>query len=746
MDGLLESALRYASQGWMVFPLHTPEPNGCSCCKPKCTQHGKHPRFCKGLIEHGNKDASNDPSLIRQWWSLWPDANIGIRTGADSGFFMVGPDGDQGIADMASLEADHGEFLPTTPTAFSGGGGSHYLFHHPGGMLIKNSRNHKGTKIDIRGDGGLFVASPSLHKSGKRYSWKVAPSDTSIATAPTWLLEWVQSPNTVTTTKTWSYTSRPYDDNIESRAMALLNKRVGPAISGSGGHDRTFNAACVLVHGYGLSPDEAFPILARWNDTCQPPWTEKELRHKLEDAAKKPGPRGYLLRNDRCATHVDLSRLLTRLDPVQSAVEEPDEPEEPQAPKDFPSDVLKDIPGLIGEVIDHNLTTAMYPQPELALAGALALQAVLSGRKVSDPWNTRTNCYLIGLAHSGAGKEHACKLNDKILMQSGAGSLRGPTGLASGAGLISALQESPAALFQLDELGRMLATMKSPEKAPHLYAVGSVLMKLYSKSDTIFIGDAYADFSRTKTIDQPNAVVYGTSTPDKFWANLTTENVAEGLIGRFMIFEARGYVPMQRKPPGKVPQNILERAAWWFGLQTHGGNLSSHHPEPHVATYTPEAQSRLDDHLFAISEKRMQENIGRASLWSRTGEKTCKLALLFACSHSGHLPIVITLEDVDRAIKLSNYLTRIMIRKVFEHVSENDTEAKVKRILRILDRRMTLTELTRKTQWLRLFERREILTDLVENGLIVRDVVESGTKTITFIQSADAARKLKNTS
>ena len=33
-----------------------------------------------------------------------------------------------------------------------------------------------------------------------------------------------------------------------------------------------------------------------WNRTCQPPWTEKELRHKLDDADKKPGERGYLLR------------------------------------------------------------------------------------------------------------------------------------------------------------------------------------------------------------------------------------------------------------------------------------------------------------------------------------------------------------------------------------------------------------------------------------------------------------------
>jgi hypothetical protein len=71
-----------------------------------------------------------------------------------------------------------------------------------------------------------------------------------------------------------------------ARATAYLAK-LPPAISGQGGHAATFNAACRLVE-FGLSFEEAFPVLADWNLThCQPPWTERELRHKLADAFKK---------------------------------------------------------------------------------------------------------------------------------------------------------------------------------------------------------------------------------------------------------------------------------------------------------------------------------------------------------------------------------------------------------------------------------------------------------------------------
>jgi hypothetical protein len=73
------------------------------------------------------------------------------------------------------------------------------------------------------------------------------------------------------------------------------------AVSGRGGHNATFHAACALVLGFDLSADQAYPLLVAWNEThCEPTWSERDLRHKLEGADKRPGERGYLLnRGDR---------------------------------------------------------------------------------------------------------------------------------------------------------------------------------------------------------------------------------------------------------------------------------------------------------------------------------------------------------------------------------------------------------------------------------------------------------------
>jgi hypothetical protein len=51
-----------------------------------------------------------------------------------------------------------------------------------------------------------------------------------------------------------------------------------------------------LVQGFSLDPSEALILLSEWNRTCEPPWSEKELLHKVESAAKAVGDRepGYL--------------------------------------------------------------------------------------------------------------------------------------------------------------------------------------------------------------------------------------------------------------------------------------------------------------------------------------------------------------------------------------------------------------------------------------------------------------------
>ena len=70
-------ALEFASRGWPVFPL---------------IENSKEPK-----IIHGFKDATIDEYKIRCWWNKFPDANIGIATGQQSGLFVVDIDKKNGV-------------------------------------------------------------------------------------------------------------------------------------------------------------------------------------------------------------------------------------------------------------------------------------------------------------------------------------------------------------------------------------------------------------------------------------------------------------------------------------------------------------------------------------------------------------------------------------------------------------------------------------------------------------------------
>lgn len=109
---------------------------------------------------------------------------------------------------------------------------------------------------------------------------------------------------------------------IEGRASRYLAK-LDPAVSGQRGHDRCFHAAMVLVEGFGLSAAQALPLLREYSAMCQPPWSEREMIHKLEDAEKtcNPAERGRLLRQDSPLKAV--SSPATALSTVEAIQETP---------------------------------------------------------------------------------------------------------------------------------------------------------------------------------------------------------------------------------------------------------------------------------------------------------------------------------------------------------------------------------------------------------------------------------------
>lgn len=93
--------------------------------------------------------------------------------------------------------------------------------------------------------------------------------------------------------------ARKRSDDVRDRARRYI-AAIPPAVAGSHGDSATFRVCCRLVRGFDLDEDAALAVLADWNQDCDPPWSEHELRAKLL-AARRYGrePIGALLRKTK---------------------------------------------------------------------------------------------------------------------------------------------------------------------------------------------------------------------------------------------------------------------------------------------------------------------------------------------------------------------------------------------------------------------------------------------------------------
>jgi len=179
----LEQFANYALKiGWDPIPLYGVNADGICSCKnaAQCRTPGKHP------IDPGwQKQPTISKADAYDHFALATSPrNIGLRTGAPSGFWALDIDpksgGDQSLL---ALEAQYGS-LPSTRVHRTGSGGLHYLFALPD-FEITNGRGRLPRGIDIRGNGGLIVAPGSVTSIGA-YRTESAGE---IVPAPDWLIE-----------------------------------------------------------------------------------------------------------------------------------------------------------------------------------------------------------------------------------------------------------------------------------------------------------------------------------------------------------------------------------------------------------------------------------------------------------------------------------------------------------------------------------------------------------------------------
>lgn len=642
MNALLEAALHYAALGYRVFP---------------CIPGEKAP-----LTEHGFHDATTDPTQIEAWWARHPDANIGMST---AGLLVIDIDGpDNPWPDDSARAQD----LACGAVSFTPRGGRHYIFRQPAGRAWKNTTGKIAPKVDTRADGGYIVAPPSM-VDGKRYRWAegTALSEPGRLHEPTdWVTELLDGLG-----GNGSVSGAPRGDD---RAPEGAEPDGGGNTIPAGQRNATLARLAGGMRRQGMGQEEILAALTQTNLLrCQSPLPAREVERIASSIARyEPDQITVAVIENHWAQDADVSAAAEEAS--QAVVD----------PGPLPLELLR-VPGFISEVMDYCLETAPYPNVAMAFAGALALQAVLAGRKVRDPGDNRTNIYILGLAHSSAGKDRPRRVNAEILHAVG---LSGQIGgrFASGEGIEDALLTEPSRLFQTDEIDGMLQSINKARDARHESIMGT-LLTMYSSANSIFPMRWKAGKEHPGTIDQPCLVVFGTAIPNHYYQALSERMLTNGFFARMIVLECGSRSAGREPALLPLPPRVLGTARWWADFRCGTGNLETWHPVPQIIRQTDEARevliaTRLESEAEYAKAEAVDDSVGTA-VWGRASEHARKLALIYAVSEN-HVHPVIGKPAAEWASRLVIHQARRMLFMAQSHVADNPFHAECLKFLQRL--------------------------------------------------------------
>jgi hypothetical protein len=165
-------------------------------------------------MAHGswNKIATKDVEVIKEWFSKYPFANLAIPAKAN-GLIILDIDD---VELYNRLQDEHPEWF-SHAWIESTGRGIHVYFKQPTPAL-KEGFTNRGIEVKIL---NYTICAPSVHYTGVRYKWLVAPWARSIDVIPAALLAYLNE-------------GRKPDDKSKREGKASLSKPMGSVVGDDG--------------------------------------------------------------------------------------------------------------------------------------------------------------------------------------------------------------------------------------------------------------------------------------------------------------------------------------------------------------------------------------------------------------------------------------------------------------------------------------------------------------------------------
>lgn len=332
-----------------------------------------------------------------------------------------------------------------------------------------------------------------------------------------------------------------------------------------------------------------------------------------------------------------------------------------------PSDENKMLlpPGLVGEITQFIYANSTHPTEVLSVTGALAMMSGVCGRAY-QVMSTGLNQYYLLVAKSGRGKESIPRGVSALLhaaenFQPGASNFFGPNTFASGQALHNYIAENNSFVSFQDEFGKIIPQIAKGFVPAHLGELYKLYLSLYSRSgkNERLSPIRYSDSKKIlPTIQRPAFSLYGYSSPDTLFQNLTEAMITDGFIPRFLLMEYTGpRVPFNEGFENVYPhEDLARKVAALCGSALHLNNQN----RPINIAFSRQAHNyQREFRAYADAQINDAQNDSFAEIWNRAHLKALKLAGMLAVGKSLHAP-TIEQSDLQWAIWLVERDIRMM--------------------------------------------------------------------------------------
>jgi hypothetical protein len=234
----------------------------------------------------------------------------------------------------------------------------------------------------------------------------------------------------------------------------------------------------------------------------------------------------------------------------------PDIPDAPLPPANASEiDRLTYPRGLLGHVTQYMVDTSPLPHRWLSLASALCALAKGLDRKVIGPSGTSTVLYILLMAETGAGKQQALQSIRMVLKAMGLGNVIAAGALASVQAIEEIVEQMPSALVVIDEVGAWLNRISAGGQVGNVAEIPGTLQSLWAWSpEDEWIGTKRKGKDMV-TVFGPALSIFGDSTEAKLIKGLTKEEIANGFLNRWLLFD------VGRGAPSALSQNMNGRSS-----------------------------------------------------------------------------------------------------------------------------------------------------------------------------------------